>query len=93
MGVPPHRMRVRQPPEKIGELRIRLRTDDEVPVIRHHGVRENRQGLSLERLFQNAIEGFIVFLLLKQRQPSHSAVKHVEANISGANTRSSGHGR
>ncbi len=91
ISVPAHRMGVRQPAEEVGELLVCFRADDEVPVIRHDTIGENRQGLSLERLLQNTLEGLIVFLLLEQRQSSHRAVKHVEANIIWANARSLWH--
>jgi len=43
MSMPSHRVRMGQPAKKISELCVCVRSDNEVPVVWHHRVREKRQ--------------------------------------------------
>ena len=67
VGVPAHRVRVGQPTKEIGQLPVRHRADDKVPMIGHHTVRKNRQRMASEGFLQNPFEGFVVLRLLQQR--------------------------
>ena len=91
MGVPTHRMGVGQPPKESGNLMLRFRANNEMPVIGHHAIRKDWQFLSLERFNDNPFERIIVFRFLEQRQSSDCSIEHMEAYTSRANTGSSRH--
>jgi hypothetical protein len=91
MGVPTHRMGVSQPPKESGDLMLRFRANNEMPVIGHHAIRKDWQFLSLERFNHNLFERIIVFRFLEQRQASDCSIEHVEAYASRTNTGSSRH--
>ena len=65
MCVPPHRMGMGKPPKEIGDLSFGFWLNDEMPMIRHHGVSENGQSDSLVCQFQDSLKCLIVFSLFK----------------------------
>ncbi len=91
MRVPAHRMRVREPPEKIGYVEFCCRPDHKMPMIGHHAIREDGQRYTLEGFPQHSLERLVVFWFLEQRKSRDRAVQDVKANTVWTNAWSTWH--
>ncbi len=84
MSMPTHRVHHRQAAEELAHLISGLWPYNKMPVIWHRHHRENRQWNDLPGLVHRPNEGQIVFRLLKNREPCHSSIEHMEDFTSGA---------
>ena len=91
VGMPPHRVRHRQPLQEFGHLRVGLRPHDQMPMVRHQRISENPQRNSLASFFEHPFERFVVRILLKNRQPSHRTIEAVEHHSGRTNAFGSRH--
>jgi hypothetical protein len=77
VGVPPHGMRVRQPPEKVRHVPVGNRPEDEVPVVGHQTVREDSDRMKGPGLVHDPEEGVVIRVLLEEREAGDSPVQGV----------------
>ena len=84
-------MRVRQPPEKVRQLAIMLRPDNEVPMIGHNTVRQDADGLPLVRLNHDALERLEIGVLAEHMHPPDRSVQDVVNESSRCYPRCSWH--
>jgi hypothetical protein len=91
VGMPSHRMCVRQPAKEPRHLILVLGTYHEVPMIGHHTVSKDRQLFSFECFDQNAVKRFVVLRFLEQGEPSDGPVEDVKATSRGTNSRTAWH--
>jgi len=91
MSMPTHRMRVRQPAEEFGELRVGLRLYHEMPVIGHDNVSINGKRNAAIRQGKYAVKGFIVMFLFEQSQSSNRSIDDMKASSRRAFSWSSWH--
>src|SRR4029077_20576098 len=79
MGVPALRMRYGHPTQELRDLAVLASPwpHDHVPVIGHDAVSENPQRHSQKCLFQDTLEGSVVFLLQKQSGARVGAIQDV----------------
>jgi hypothetical protein len=92
MGVPPHRMRVREPTQKRGQLAVRARPEHHVPMIGHETEGKETDRVTLHRLVHHLKERRVVSLLLKQGQSRHRTVQCMVNQTARRNSRPSWHG-
>ena len=91
VSMPTHRMRVCQPAEEFGELRVGLRLYYEMPMIGHDNIRINGKRNTAIRQSKYAVKGFIVTFLFKQGQSSNRSIDYMKASSRGAVSWSSWH--
>ena len=89
---PPHRVRVRQPAEVIGDLAVSLGPDDKVPVVREDAVRQDPQGMPAIGLDHDPPEGLEVHIREKESHPADGSVKDVVDLASGGSAGCPRHG-
>ena len=61
---------MREAPEKVRQLTVRLRPDYEVPVVGQNTIRQDTNGLPLVRLGHDALERFKIGLLAERMHPT-----------------------
>src|SRR5436190_23303676 len=95
MGMPALRVRVRQPAEEVGDLRIVSASgpDDEVPVIGHHDISQDAQRYALLRFEQHFLKSLEIRLLAKQAQPAIGPIEHMIGVASDDRSCTAWHGR
>jgi len=85
VGMPPHRVRHREPLQELGHVGIGLRPHNKVPMIGHQRVSENPQRSPLVGFFEHSLERLIIGSLLKDREPGHRPIEAVEHHSGRAN--------
>ncbi len=93
MLLPPPDMGDRQPLHKRCELTVVLRPHEQVPVVRHHGVRTNPHRRLFESVAQNLLERLIIRSLLEQLHSRHAAIQDVKHHSARSDPRCSWHRR
>ncbi len=91
MCVPTHRVRMSQPAKKLGNLSVGFWADNEVPMIWHHDIRENRKRNAIESQAEHSLKCLVVFFFFKKRQTSNCTVDNVEASSCWTNSRATRH--
>jgi hypothetical protein len=82
MSVIPRCVSHRDPLEKVRCLLTVFKLDDEMPVIWHQTVLQNRQGLEYHPFSKNANERFVIFRFVEDRLAGTPPV-HDVTNLSG----------
>ena len=93
MRVPTHRVRMSHPTKEFGNLSIGLWLNNKMPAIGHHAISAYRERHLRMSQFQHPIKSLIIFLLLKECQSGNSAIDHMEASSSRAESWASGHSK
>ncbi len=91
MRMPTHAVRYRQPLKEITDFAIRLRPNDEMPVIGHDDEIQNPKRNPLTCLFHDSLEGLVITCLFEQRQSRHGSIETVKHHFRRANSLSSRH--
>ena len=66
MRMPAHRVRLRQPPQKVGQLPVLKRPQHEMPVIGHHAIGKDLQWKPLVGFDQEPLKRLVIRVILKQ---------------------------
>ena len=93
MGAGARRVRVGQTAEEVGRWAVVGGTEHEMPVVWQDAVGHNLDGKPLVGLGQHALEGFLVGVVGKQRQPGDRPAESVIDQILRCSASGSGHGR
>lgn len=91
VGVIAHRMRGRDPPQKLAHRAVQSRPEDEMPMVRHQLKREQLHVVAVESCFENALEGFLVGLLAKDARSPISAIEGMVESVGFVGARRSRH--
>ena len=87
---PPHRVRMRQVPEIVGDLLLPTRPDHKVPVILHQTPTDDPQRHPRVRLQHDPHEGGVVFIAAKQSDTPRRTIQNMIYISAGTMTRFSG---
>ena len=93
MGVAAQRERVGRPAEEVGRLAVVGAAEREMPVVWQDAVGRNLDRKPLVGLGCRALEGFLVGIVGKQRQPGDPPVESVIDQILWRSASGSRHGR
>jgi hypothetical protein len=67
VGMPPHGVRVCEPPNELRQLAVSSRPDHHVPVIGHYGIADQPRRMFDHCLIDYPLEGVIVSVAFKER--------------------------
>jgi hypothetical protein len=91
VGVPPLGVGEGQPTQEPRQVAVASRPDDEVPVVGHEAVRQEADRVALAGLGEDPLEGFVVAVVLEERQAAVGPVEGVVDVVGVAGTEGAAH--